>query len=618
MAQVFLTSHPTDQNAVRTITEYLKDNKIDFYQAEQGIAQQVIQKELRKASAFIYVISNTSATYPPARLQLRAALEQDLPVIPLVIDSRAPVLPEIQNVPVVNMTGGVTPTGLQQMIASIPRKKSRQSAKRDKKANTPLAKQALGQKQRSTPAARKLSLRQLLSEIIMASILVMLVFIGAQVTLNDNEPGPIVGEFGFVSADDVDELVQDFADADATNVNEDTSDTSNDANGQSEDETEATATPATEATATITLTSTLTLTPEAAASPTNTLTIEPNPAETIVGNTAVGEDDISTSEGENTATEVPIITEEPSPTTQPSPISETTDPSIPTDEPEPTDTPIAVSADNDKDQQRSALLFISDISGTDEVYISFRDGSEWVQLTDNDLIEQHISWSPDGTQVVFAAGLEGETDTDLYLLDVETLEQTLLVDSDVTDLWPAWAPNGQQIAFSSSRNGNRDLFLLDIATGEITAITTNPAEDFAPAWSPDGQQLVFTSRRDGNLELYLTNLDGSNETRLTEDVSLDDGQAQFSPDGTQIAFVKGNNDSSEIFLLATDTLELTQLTNFRSSSTFPTWSRDGQTVFFSIARGNSISIFSISAGGGSLQAVVGQTGSNEYLPRERP
>jgi Tol biopolymer transport system component len=98
-----------------------------------------------------------------------------------------------------------------------------------------------------------------------------------------------------------------------------------------------------------------------------------------------------------------------------------------------------------------------------------------------------------------------------------------------------------------------------------------------------------------------------------------DGQAQFSPDGSRIAYVNGSAEQSEIYLLDLQTQERTQVTRFNSLSTFPTWSRDGNTILFSIIRGNFSNIFSIPVdSSGPPQAVAGQANSDEYFPRERP
>ena len=50
---------------------------------------------------------------------------------------------------------------------------------------------------------------------------------------------------------------------------------------------------------------------------------------------------------------------------------------------------------------------------------------------------------------------------------------------------------------------------------EERRLTNSPGANYFPVWSPDGTQLIFHSNRDDNYEIYRINLDGSDETRLT-------------------------------------------------------------------------------------------------------
>ena len=54
------------------------------------------------------------------------------------------------------------------------------------------------------------------------------------------------------------------------------------------------------------------------------------------------------------------------------------------------------------------------------------------------------------------------------------------------------------------------------------------AYDNFPAWSSDGTRIAFTSKRDGNQEIYIMNVDGSDQTRLTDNPA-DDRSSSWSP-----------------------------------------------------------------------------------------
>ena len=81
-------------------------------------------------------------------------------------------------------------------------------------------------------------------------------------------------------------------------------------------------------------------------------------------------------------------------------------------------------------------------------------------------------------------------------------------------------------------------------------------------------------------QLWLMDPDGSNQTRLTNNVVVD-GAADFSPDGSKIAFertgrqfIGGANIKSDIFVMNSDGSDETNITNHPRQDTNPLWSLD--------------------------------------------
>jgi len=151
------------------------------------------------------------------------------------------------------------------------------------------------------------------------------------------------------------------------------------------------------------------------------------------------------------------------------------------------------------------------------------------------------------------------------------------------------------IAFSRGGDGNarplgaEQVYLL-APDGSLTQLTRSPDGNNGPeSWSPDGSELVVPRNLDdGTQDLFLIHLDGSPESRLTDDPEWD-GFSQFSPDGSMIAFEKG--DTLGIHVMNPDGTGVRQLVDRAGSGSSQafSWSPDGTRIVFEQASGISTS-----------------------------
>ena len=122
--------------------------------------------------------------------------------------------------------------------------------------------------------------------------------------------------------------------------------------------------------------------------------------------------------------------------------------------------------------------------------------------------------------------------------------------------------NGK-IAFSSTRDvNNQEIYVMNDDGSDVTRLTNNLASDEFPRWSPDGEKTTFQSNRDGNFEIYVMNAaDGGNPTRLTNNNAID-GSSGWSPDGEKIVFDSTRDGNFEIYVMnAADGSGQTNITN---------------------------------------------------------
>ena len=114
------------------------------------------------------------------------------------------------------------------------------------------------------------------------------------------------------------------------------------------------------------------------------------------------------------------------------------------------------------------------------------DGSERVQLTSSPIRPVVCRWSPDGTQILFAAKQNSRL-SELYTVSAQGGRPRQLISSaEGTGREDGnWSPDGRKIVFAVFEP-RASLAILDVASGKVTRI---PGSDelFSPRWSPDGR-----------------------------------------------------------------------------------------------------------------------------------
>ena len=157
-------------------------------------------------------------------------------------------------------------------------------------------------------------------------------------------------------------------------------------------------------------------------------------------------------------------------------------------------------------------------------------------------------------------------------------------------------------------------YLFDLETQQATRVSGIASSD---AVSPDGTMVAYEETDpEGRDVIYVANVDGTSIRTLVAATAQDSfGAVQFSPDGSRIAYqVRPFGSTSEyvgdLFLVDVTTGETTRLTHLKpvSSSLWfmgPTFSPDGQTVFFTRPTGNqSWGLWSVAASGGRPTLVL--------------
>ncbi len=127
------------------------------------------------------------------------------------------------------------------------------------------------------------------------------------------------------------------------------------------------------------------------------------------------------------------------------------------------------------------IAYISDQTGSNEIYIYNLESKQTQQITNNDKREKYMSWSPDGKQLATTMDM-GEEENDIFLINLADLQITQLTDSPINESEIAWSLKGGYVAYHAKVDEKDDIFILSIENKEITKITNGEGYHGEPAW----------------------------------------------------------------------------------------------------------------------------------------
>lgn len=254
------------------------------------------------------------------------------------------------------------------------------------------------------------------------------------------------------------------------------------------------------------------------------------------------------------------------------------------------------------------IAFVSNAGGKfKEIYVVHLDGSEKVQVTNNQTINLFPSWSPDGRSLLYTS--YKERTPSLYRFDFLSGKDTKVSSNSGLNLGGRWSPNGKFIAVSMERDGNVDIYLMDREGSFVRRLTDNPGIDVSPSWSPEGDRLVFVSDRSGTPELYLLELSGGRERRLTYTGGYNTSPS-WSPKGKKIAYTGRVHGRFNIFTIDVDGGQLQMLTSDSADNEDPSWSPDGRFIAFTSNRQGRYHLYIMQASGENQQRLTGLGGDD--------
>lgn len=269
------------------------------------------------------------------------------------------------------------------------------------------------------------------------------------------------------------------------------------------------------------------------------------------------------------------------------------------------------------------LAFLSNRSGSKQIWTIPHDGGEATQLTDLPEEVTGFTWSADGTTIAFvskagspqpeqdpAAGEVQEASDVVHITKIRFRADGTpgFLDHKPTHIWcipsnggspwqvtagdyndsqPAFSPDGRELALVSNRTGDRDfncaseIWAVSVQGGQPRCIAGgDDAYFWHPAWSPDGASIAFSGHWQAatghatNYGVWLAPGNGDGAPRnLTE--ALDRPAGDFAIGDTAVETHSG-----------------------------PVWSPDGTTLYFQVSDAGNVHLYRISIAGGDAEPVI--------------
>ncbi|MGI8784391.1 MAG: protein kinase domain-containing protein [Acidobacteriota bacterium] len=145
-----------------------------------------------------------------------------------------------------------------------------------------------------------------------------------------------------------------------------------------------------------------------------------------------------------------------------------------------------------------------------------------------------MKFSLDGKKIVFTSEQSGTND--LWVADADGSNQVQITTFPGMRVGsPRWSPDGTRIVFDAYANGNSDIYVVGAEGGKIRPLTAEPSNDIRPSWSPDGKWIYFGSNRSGRYEVWKAPAGGGSAVQVTHDAGF---ECYSSPDGRFLFYTK--------------------------------------------------------------------------------
>jgi Tol biopolymer transport system component/DNA-binding winged helix-turn-helix (wHTH) protein len=166
--------------------------------------------------------------------------------------------------------------------------------------------------------------------------------------------------------------------------------------------------------------------------------------------------------------------------------------------------------------------------------------------------------------------------------------------------FPIISAKGDKLAFISAAS-HVDVWRKDLSSPDTppSKLLFSTYEQRSAVYSPDGRHIAFESTRGGTREIWVSDVEGGHLVRLTNIGDSRTGSPSWSPDSQKIVFDARKNGGPELYIVDITAGVPHKVTTNVPHAAVPTWSRDGQWIYFMSDTPGQEGIYRCPANGGS-------------------
>ena len=222
-------------------------------------------------------------------------------------------------------------------------------------------------------------------------------------------------------------------------------------------------------------------------------------------------------------------------------------------------------------------------------------------VTDHGVALWYPAWTANGNELIYTSGEHGWRFR-LWRIDRSGAgEAELLEFAEAGALYARTSRQGHRLVYSQVSN-NAHIWAIEEG-GTPKGVLTSTYLDGNPEYSPDGSKIAFESTRSGTREIWVSDSDDNNAMQLTSFGRGHSGTPRWSPEGRFIVFDSNGEGTRDIYVIKSTGGKPRRLTDGKGAYVIPSWSRDGQWIYF-CKEGDTNQIWRIPVDGGEAVQVT--------------